>query len=378
MKNIPKILVVEADRNASLSFAAAFHQRGWEVVSASDATLALNVARKEQPDLIVLNSRLPGGGGVTALKRIRACVHTAVIPVIGLTERASPQRQELLAAGAQECLEKPVDIEALCGIIRRRLDQPLTVVEAPAYVICDLDRLAALEHTRLLDSEPDEFLNRLVQLASRLLGAPTALLSLVDKDRQYFKSQIGLGEPWAKARQTPLSHSFCQWVVAGEEYLTVSDARQHAALRSNLAIRDLGVIAYAGMPVVTLAGKSIGSFCAIDSKPHSWTEDDLETLRDLSHVVEAHIALQEPTLHPASAAEVDQSARMLADRMQAVTNAIRGATGVLRRGGSRLGEPERNQLLAIVHRQCEHMSRLIADLRWIPSHQDTQVASCLP
>jgi hypothetical protein len=75
------------------------------------------------------------------------------------------------------------------------------------------DRLAELDATELLDSPVEEIFDRFTRLASASLQAPVSLVSLVDRDRQFFKSSIGLQEPWASKRQTPLSHSFCQHVV---------------------------------------------------------------------------------------------------------------------------------------------------------------------
>ena len=74
-------------------------------------------------------------------------------------------------------------------------------------------RLAALEETGLLDSLPEETFDRFTRLAARLLGTPVSLITLVTPDRQFFKSAVGLAAPWAAARETPLSHSFCQYVV---------------------------------------------------------------------------------------------------------------------------------------------------------------------
>ncbi|MEZ0374590.1 MAG: response regulator, partial [Candidatus Sericytochromatia bacterium] len=325
MATAPKILVVEADRNTRQSFADAFRQRQWEAVSAEDALVALNMARKEQPHLIVLNDRLPGGGGVSVLKRLRMNVHTAAIPVLGLAEDTGAKK-EMLAADAQECMVKPVVIESLCLSIERHLGLPLTVTEAPAESIQAPERLDALRNTGLLDSKADAFLDSLTQMTARLLRVPIALMTLVDKDRQFFKAQVGLKEPWASSRQTPLSHSFCQWAVAGDEQLAISDARQHPVLRSNQAIPDLGVIAYAGAPVGTAAGQRIGTFCIIDAQPRIWTESDLESLHDLSLIAKAHVAMVEPML-PAD----QPQERMLAKKMQAVTDAISGTTRVLRR-----------------------------------------------
>jgi len=113
------------------------------------------------------------------------------------------------------------------------------------------ERLEALRQTSLLDTPPEEPFDRLTQLATRILHVPVALVSLVDGNRQFFKSCIGLPEPWASSRQTPLSHSFCKHAVASGKPLIVSDARQNPLVKDNLAVSELGVIAYAGIPLTT-------------------------------------------------------------------------------------------------------------------------------
>ncbi|NIP78146.1 MAG: GAF domain-containing protein [Gemmatimonadetes bacterium] len=132
--------------------------------------------------------------------------------------------------------------------------------------IDDPDRLAALRRTLLLDSPQEPSFDRLTELASLILDAPVALVSLVDADRQFFKSCIGLPEPWAGERETPLSHSFCKHVVATGDPLIIDDARDHPLVRDNPAIEALNVIAYAGIPL-TLDGQPLGSFCVIDGEP---------------------------------------------------------------------------------------------------------------
>ena len=89
------------------------------------------------------------------------------------------------------------------------------------------DRLDALRALGLLDTPAEEAFDRLARLAARLLHTPVALVSLVDENRQFFKSCFGLPEPWASWRETPLSHSFCQHVVTSNEPLVISDARIH-------------------------------------------------------------------------------------------------------------------------------------------------------
>ena len=154
--------------------------------------------------------------------------------------------------------------------------------------LSDAVRLDALSQTGLMDSDAEPGFDRLTALASRLLNAPVSLVSLVDDARQFFKSQCGLPD----LRETPLSHSFCQHVVSRAEPLVVTDARVHPLVRENLAIRDLNVIAYLGIPIFSAAGEPLGSFCAIDSEPRQWSEDDVEIMEDLARTVETEISLR--------------------------------------------------------------------------------------
>lgn len=156
----------------------------------------------------------------------------------------------------------------------------------------DARRLDALRESGLLDSPADEGFDRLTRLATRVLGVPVALVTLVDTDRQFFKSCVGLPEPWASKRETPLSHSFCQHTITTGEPLVVNDAREHAELRHNLAIRDLSVIAYAGIPLRGVGGHLIGTFCAIDGKPRQWSAADIDTLSDLAAAAATEIELR--------------------------------------------------------------------------------------
>ena len=160
-------------------------------------------------------------------------------------------------------------------------------------VITDTRRLTALRRTELLDAPPSATFDRLTALATRLLGVPVALVSLVDVDRQFFVSCPGLADPWASEREAPHSHSFCQYVVATGEPLIVEDAREVDFLKSNLAIRDLGVIAYAGVPLRLSTGEVLGSFCAIESKPRVWTGAELESLQTLADAAMAELDLRE-------------------------------------------------------------------------------------
>jgi diguanylate cyclase (GGDEF)-like protein len=158
--------------------------------------------------------------------------------------------------------------------------------------IRDAARLAALRELELLDAPPDESIDRLTRLATKLLRVPVSLVSLVDADRQFFLSQQGLEGDFARARQSPLSHSFCQHAVATERPLVVEDAREHPSLADNLAVRDLDVIAYAGMPLILRDGAAVGALCAIDDKPRRWSTEELDTLSALADTVKEILDLR--------------------------------------------------------------------------------------
>ncbi len=132
--------------------------------------------------------------------------------------------------------------------------------ESTDRAVADPARLSALDRSGLMDVVDDEALGRFTRLASRLLAAPVALVSLVDDRCQHFASAVGLPEPWASEAGTPLSHSFCQHVVNSGEPLVVADAREHPLVAANLAVRDLNVVAYAGVPIVDETGLVLGSF----------------------------------------------------------------------------------------------------------------------
>jgi GAF domain-containing protein len=154
---------------------------------------------------------------------------------------------------------------------RRKLEDPV--------------RLAAIESTGLVGVKEDPVLHRLTRLAARSLDAPVSLLSFVAADRQFFASSFGLPEPWASDRGTDLLHSFCQHVVVSNQPLLVTDARKHPLVQRNLAIADLDVIAYVGVPLNDAEGNTLGSFCVIDHEPRQWKPADVELLHDFAAAV---------------------------------------------------------------------------------------------
>jgi GAF domain-containing protein len=183
------------------------------------------------------------------------------------------------------------ETEQSIEVIAERAARRQRDARGPDTAVLAAERLTELHGTLLLDSPPEERFDRLTRLTATVLNVPVALVSLVNSDRQFFKSCLGLAQPWASRRGTPLSHSFCQHVVESRRPLVVSDAREHPLLKDNPAIRDLGVIAYAGAPLITPGGHVLGTLCAIDHQPRHWTPEQVEILCNLAGSVLSEIQL---------------------------------------------------------------------------------------
>ena len=219
--------------------------------------------------------------GVSAAQFIRDAAILRTAYAMGQRGDAGYEEAISRASGRAE----PAEAATLDDAARRR-----ALLDAAAAAE-DEDRLEALQATGLLDSDVSPSFDRLARLAAHVLQAPVALVSLVDKDRQFFKSCLGLPEPWASQRESPLTHSFCQHAVANREPLLVTDARVHPVLRDNHAIREMGVIAYAGIPLIDGGGHALGTLCVIDSEPRHWTSRQIELLTDIAASVITEISL---------------------------------------------------------------------------------------
>lgn len=157
-------------------------------------------------------------------------------------------------------------------------------------------RLSELRSLGLLDTEPDERFERVTRLAQRLFDVPIALVSLVDHDRQWFKSRQGL-----EASETPREASFCAHAILHDDVMHVADAAADDRFVDNpLVTGDPGIRFYAGCPITGPRGAKLGTLCIIGREPRALSEADVASLRDLAEVVEREIA----ALHLAAADEL--------------------------------------------------------------------------
>jgi signal transduction histidine kinase len=142
-------------------------------------------------------------------------------------------------------------------------------------------RIEALRRYQILDSLPEQQYDDLVQLAAQITGAPIAVVSLVDEDRQWFKSIIGLD-----VKETRRDVAFCAHTILNtDRALIVEDAcKDHRFLNNSLVTGDPHIRFYAGMPLVTEDGFALGALCVIDRVPKSLSENQIESLKCLSRL----------------------------------------------------------------------------------------------
>lgn len=217
-------------------------------------------------------------------------------------------------------------------------------------VLDDPARLAELEATGLLDSPTEASFDRITRLAQRILDVPVALVSLVDRDRQFFKSQVGLQGAWAEDRESPIRASFCQYAVATGDRLVVEDAREHRVLRHNPAIEEQDVIAYAGEPLATSGGHVLGTLCVIDNESRRWQAWELEILSELSALATTEIDYR---LRTRALAELETAAASIQAPLRSLGEAVRGLVSVAANAEDgrlrRLTSAARDRLVELEH-----------------------------
>jgi GAF domain-containing protein len=149
----------------------------------------------------------------------------------------------------------------------------------------DAARVAALQKYEILDTEPEKAFDDLVLLASHICKTPIALISLVDEDRQWFKSKIGVS-----VCETPRDIAFCSVAIQQPDVMVVPDTLLDERFRNNpLVVSDPRIRFYAGAPLITEEGYALGTLCVVDRTPREFTSDQIEALKALSRLVLAQL-----------------------------------------------------------------------------------------
>ena len=151
-------------------------------------------------------------------------------------------------------------------------------------------RLAAVARSGLLASATEETFDGLTKLAARLLKVPASFISVLGADHDFYKSLLGFPQPLAESRTLP-GRTFCHYTLAGDDALVIDDTHSDPVWKAVPTVETLGVRAYVGVPL-KLGGETVGSFCVMDMAPRHWSDEELETLRQLAISANRELSLR--------------------------------------------------------------------------------------
>ncbi len=211
-------------------------------------------------------------------------------------------------------------------------------------------RLNTLRSLNILDTPSEERLDCLTRIAKRQFGVPIALVSLVDEDRQWFKSCLGLS-----VRETPRDISFCGHSILNNEILVIPDTTKDERFADNpLVTNEPKIRFYAGCPLEFMDGSRLGTLCIIDQQPRNLSDDNLKTLKDLASIAERELAIE-----TTSRAKSEFLAHM-SHELRTPLNAILGFTQLMSRDS--LLNSSHLENLEIINRSGQHLLELINDI----------------
>ena len=323
---VDRALAGEAVRFEAFCPTAIGHPRWWDVsvspVERDGAVVSLLSISRDITDRVLREQRSERRER-QALRRMRdraaaAGRASAEISAVELLARVGPEASGPEASGN--------------GPARSGVAEVAPLFDRDSYAMAEAERLAALIRMEVLDTPPDPELDRLTALAARLLDMPTALISLVDRDRQWFLSRVGM-----EAAQTPREQSFCSIAIqTPERAFRVEDASRHPKTHDNpLVTASNGIRAYLGVPLVLDSGAALGTLCVLGPETRGFSDADEETLRTLAGAATAIIqkTAMGRELHRAEIVK-----RELKHRMGNIYAQISSIVGLLRASASDLDD----------------------------------------
>lgn len=243
-------------------------------------------------------------------------------------------------------------------------------MKAPTNPENELQRLDALYQCLILDTAPDERFDRITRLCQTLLDCPICVVSLVDAERQWFKSIYGLD-----VRETSRTISFCGHAILGDGIMEVPDARQDERFVDNPLVAGFpNIVFYAGAPVTTAQGFAVGTLCVIDHKPRRLDAEQRRILLDLSHWVADLIQLSstlrdsktlvDDVIHTKELEKIkNELIAVVSHELRTPLTSVIGALGLIKRQLQKEGATGRyGGLFEIAYNNSFRLNMLVNDL----------------
>jgi len=276
------VILNVANSGVAAALAEAVRAEGARVNFFSDLDAARTLIARDRPSLAMIEHDTARGDGMALCHEIRK-TEADRLPVVIVAER------EEAAAGAAAGVTDWLIMPFTSSYARTKIRAWILRVACRwmrAPIPQDEDRrIASLHEIKILYTEPNERFDRVTRLASALFNVPMAMISLVDEDRQWFKSCVGVS-----TRENPRDVSFCAHVVFSREPMIVADAFQDMRFADNpLVINEPRIRFYAGYPLILDDGSCIGTLCLLDTRPRTLDGPDLERLHDLADIATQEI-----------------------------------------------------------------------------------------
>ena len=215
--------------------------------------------------------------------KLRAAMPRAkiVVGVWGASENMVATAERLRSSGADEVVVSLAEAVVQLAKFSAPISEEMIPAPIPAH---EEERLSELQALHIVDTVPEEAFDRITAKVSKVFDAPIALVSFIDRDRQWFKSSTGLPADLAQARETSRAESVCGHVVASDSALTVEDIARDRRFANNPLLNERGIRFYAGVPL-RFHGHALGSLCIMDTKPRRLTEREQRLLEIMAEDV---------------------------------------------------------------------------------------------
>jgi phosphoribosyl 1,2-cyclic phosphodiesterase/DNA-binding response OmpR family regulator len=271
------VLLGITDPNMTAVLSEAIRAEGIPTTFVSYGDAAREFILKDRPSLVILEHDVPRIDGMAICRAIRRdlVADDTKLPIIMVAAREDPAAG--VAAGVTDWLIRPFTSSYARTKVRAWILRTACHWMKASLPEDEECRLVSLRELRILDTEPEERFDRITRLAAAVFDVPIALVSLVDKDRQWFKSCYGI-----TAKETSREVSFCAHVVCNRETMLVPDALQDPRFGDNpVVVNEPRIRFYAGCPLILADGSCVGTLCLVDTRPRSLEGRDVGLLQDL-------------------------------------------------------------------------------------------------